>query len=75
MSFLTLLSRAEVSRVKDLGDSVPETGVDLPVADLFENASLAAAAEEYAWVNARQAWGFGTVDFATGKIHIDAYMQ
>ena len=28
-----------------------------------------------AWVNARQVWGVGTGNFATGKIHIDAYMQ
>ena len=46
-----------------------------PVADLFENVTLSTAVEEYAWVNARQVWGVGTVDFAAGKIHIDAYMQ
>jgi len=28
-----------------------------------------------AWVNTRQVWGIGTVNFAVGKIHIDAYMQ
>jgi len=26
-------------------------------------------------VNTRQVWGVGTVNFAVGKIHIDAYMQ
>src|SRR3990170_309165 len=46
-----------------------------PVADLSENVSLSTAAEDYAWVNTRQIWGSGTVNFATGKIHIDAYMQ
>ena len=46
-----------------------------PVADLFENVTLSTAAADYAWVNARQVWGVGTVDFAAGKIHIDAYMQ
>lgn len=48
---------------------------DEPVADLFEHVTLSTAVDEYAWVNARQVWGIGTVDFSTGKIHIDAYMQ
>ena len=46
-----------------------------PIADLSENVSLSTAAEPYAWVNTRQIWASGTVNFATGKIHIDAYMQ
>jgi len=46
-----------------------------PIADLFENVSLTAAADDYQWVNARQVWGVGTVDFAAGKIHIEGYMQ
>ncbi len=46
-----------------------------PVADLSENISLSTVAEVYAWVNTRQIWGSGTVNFATGKIHINAYMQ
>ena len=46
-----------------------------PAADLSENVSLSTAAEDYAWVNTRQIWGSGTVNFATGKVHIDAYMQ
>ncbi len=46
-----------------------------PIADLGENVSLTTAAEGYVWVNTRQVWGVGTVNFATGKIHIDAYMQ
>lgn len=46
-----------------------------PIADLRENVCLTTAAEDYAWVNTRQVWGVGTVDFAAGKIHIDAYLQ
>jgi hypothetical protein len=46
-----------------------------PIADLRENVSLSTAAEGHAWVNTRQVWGVGTVNFATGKIHVDAYMQ
>jgi len=46
-----------------------------PIADLRENVSLTTAAEDYAWVNTRQVWGVGTVNFAVAKIHIDAYMQ
>ncbi len=46
-----------------------------PIADLRENVSLTTAAETYGWINKRQVWGIGTVNFAAGKIHIDAYMQ
>jgi hypothetical protein len=46
-----------------------------PIADLRENISLTTAAESYAWVNTRQVWGVGTVSFAVGQVHIDAYMQ
>ncbi len=46
-----------------------------PIADLCENIRLTTAAESYGWVNQRQVWGVGTVNFAAGKIHIDAYMQ
>ena len=46
-----------------------------PIADLRENISLTTAAENYGWVNKRQVWGIGTVNFASRKIHIDAYMQ
>lgn len=46
-----------------------------PIADLCENIRLTTAAETYGWVNKRQVWGIGTVNFAAGKIHIDAYMQ
>lgn len=45
-----------------------------PIADLCKNATLVTAAPSYAWVSARQVWEFGTVNFSTGSIHIDAYM-
>lgn len=51
------------------------TGVTEPVADLLENVTLSTASEEYGWVNTRQVWGVGTVDFAAGKIRIAAFMQ
>ena len=62
-------------RIALSADGVGNPRADEPIADIFENVSLTTAAEEYAWVNTRQGWGFGTVNFATGKIHIDAYMQ
>lgn len=46
-----------------------------PVADLSENVTLTTAAASYDWVNVRQIWAPGSVNLATGKIHIDAYMQ
>lgn len=55
------------------GVALPRAGE--PIADLFENVSLCTAAEDYAWVNTRQIWGSGNVNFAAGKIHIEAYMQ
>jgi hypothetical protein len=46
-----------------------------PIADLCENVTLITAALGYAWVNTGQIWAPGTVNLATGKIHIDAYRQ
>ena len=46
-----------------------------PIADLCENVELITASEDYAWVNTRQVWGVGTVNFASGKIDVEAYMQ
>jgi len=46
-----------------------------PIADLRENVELITASEDYAWVNTRQVWGVGTVNFAIGKINVEAYMQ
>lgn len=48
---------------------------DAPIADLFEDVELTTAAAPYAWVNARQVWAVGTVDFAAGKIRIEGYLQ
>ena len=62
-------------RIALSADGVGVTRVTEPIADLSENVSLTTAAEGYAWVNTRQIWGSGAVNFATGKIHIDAYMQ
>ncbi|MEO8594717.1 MAG: DUF3237 family protein [Candidatus Solibacter sp.] len=46
-----------------------------PVAELSENVRLTTAAADYAWVNSRQIWAPGTVNLATGKIHIEGFMQ
>lgn len=46
-----------------------------PVADLFENVTLVTAAPTYEWVSRRQIWGIGTVNFATAKVHVEAYLQ
>jgi hypothetical protein len=54
------------------GVAVPRAGE--PIGELSENVSLSTAATDY-WVDALQAWGVGTVNFAAGKVHIDAYMQ
>jgi Protein of unknown function (DUF3237) len=55
------------------GVGVPRAGE--PITDLFENVCLTTAAADYAWVNARQIWGVGTASFATGKIHVEGYLQ
>jgi len=62
-------------RIALSADGVAVPRADEPIGDLSENVTLSTAVEEYAWVNARQFWGVGTVNFATGKIHIDGYMQ
>ena len=63
------------SRIALSADGVAVPRAAEPIGDLSENVSLSTAAEDYAWVNARQVWGVGTVNFAVGKVHIDAYMQ
>jgi len=62
-------------RIALTADGVGTPRAAEPIADLRENVRLTTASETYAWVNARQVWCIGTVNFATGKIHIDAYMQ
>ncbi len=46
-----------------------------PIVDLAENVRLTTAASKYDWVNSRQIWGIGTANLATGKIHVEAFMQ
>lgn len=62
-------------RIALSADGVAMPRVAEPIADLLENVCLSTAADENVWVNTRQVWGVGTVNFAVGKIHIDAYMQ
>ena len=69
------IETADGRRIALSADGVGVPRAAEPIADLCENVSLSTAAEDYAWVNTRQIWGSGTVNFATGKIHIDAFMQ
>ncbi len=62
-------------RISLSADGVAVMRAAEPVADLCENVALTTAAADYEWVNTRQIWAPGTVNLATGKIHIDAYMQ
>jgi hypothetical protein len=72
--------RAMIETERGSRIALSANGVAIPratelVADLCENVRLSTAAEEYAWVNTRQVWGVGTVNFAAGTVHIDGYMQ
>jgi hypothetical protein len=62
-------------RIALSADGVGTPRATEPVADLCENVRLTTAADGYAWVNTRQVWAVGTVNLATGKIHLDAYLQ
>lgn len=55
------------------GQAAPRNGE--PIFDLFGNIRLSTASKEYAWVNERQIWTIGTASLATGKMHIEAFMQ
>jgi len=55
------------------GQAAPRNGE--PILDIFGNVRLSSASEEYTWVNERQIWSVGTANLATGKIHIEAFMQ
>lgn len=55
------------------GQAAPRNGE--PILDIFGNIRLSTASKEYAWVNERQIWSVGTASLATGKIHIEAFMQ
>lgn len=46
-----------------------------PIVDLAENVRLTTASPKYDWVNSRQIWALGTVNLATGKIHVEGFMQ
>lgn len=56
-------------------DGVASPRANEPIVDLVENVRLTTAAPSYDWVNARQIWGLGIVNLATGKIQVEAYMQ
>ena len=46
-----------------------------PLLDLAANVRLTTAAQKYDWVNTRQIWGLATINLATGKIHVESFMQ
>ncbi|WP_219893061.1 DUF3237 family protein [Aquisediminimonas profunda] len=48
---------------------------DAPILDLTETVRLLTAAPDYDWVNARQILAVGTADLATGKIHLEGFLQ
>lgn len=70
-----IIETEDGSRIALSADGAAVPRASEPVADLCENVSLSTAAAKYAWVNTRQVWGVGTVNFAAGKVHIDGYMQ
>jgi Protein of unknown function (DUF3237) len=55
------------------GQAAPRSGE--PTLDIFGNIRLSSADKEYSWVNERQIWSVGTASLATGKIHVEAFMQ
>lgn len=55
------------------GQAAPRNGE--PILDIFGNIRLSTAFKEYAWVNERQIWSVGIASLATGKIHLEAFMQ
>ena len=69
------IETADGRRIALAADGVAITRSAEPIADLWENIRLSTPAADYAWVNTRQIWGYGTVNFATGKVHIEGYMQ
>jgi hypothetical protein len=70
-----LIETENGSRIALSADGVALPRAGEPIAELCENVRLSTVAKDYAWVNARQVWGIGTVNFAAGKVHIDAFMQ
>lgn len=70
-----LIETEDGQRIALSADGVGTPRAAEPIADLSENVILGSVAPDYAWVNTRQVWAYGTVNFATGKIQIEAYMQ
>ena len=55
------------------GQAAPRNGE--PMLDIFANVRLSTVSKEFEWVNQRQVWGVATANLATGKIHVEGYMQ
>jgi len=55
------------------GQAAPRSGE--PTLDIFGNIRPSTADKKYSWVNERQIWSVGTASLATGKIHVEAFMQ
>jgi Protein of unknown function (DUF3237) len=55
------------------GQAAPRNGE--PTLDIFANIRLSTATKDYSWVNERQIWSVGTASLATGKMHVEAFMQ
>lgn len=70
-----IMETGDGHRIAFAADGVLLRRPEGPVADLRENVELTTASEDYAWVNKRQIWGVGTVNFANGKAHVEGYMQ
>ena len=55
------------------GQAAPRRGES--TLDIFGNIRLSSADKEYSWVNERQIWSIGTANLATGKLHLEGFMQ
>ena len=62
-------------RIALSGDGQAAPRSSEPTLDIFGNIRLSSADKEYSWVNERQIWSVGTASLATGKIHVEAFMQ
>jgi hypothetical protein len=62
-------------RIALTADGVAVPRADEPIIEIVENAVLTTAAANYAWVLSRQVRALGTVNLATGKIHVEGYLQ
>ncbi len=54
------------------GVALPRPGS--PIADVRENVTLHTAHAAYRWVNGLQIWAAGTVDLASGEIHVRGFV-